>query len=129
MKGSSNAQKHTPKKRIKWPYSQRETEYIQSLIYMGLKKLTDIGNWVNYEQFCSAMGEIPDSICAPEWQQYCNSLKGKFAKESNEKLRKSIFGECILDLRNRGLFPSDISGLTGNFSVYISQILSEKNQN
>lgn len=129
MKSPSNTQKHTPKKRIKWPYSQRETEYLESLIYIGLKKLTDIGNWVNYEQFCSVMGEIPDSICAPECQQYCNSLKEKFAKGSNERLRKNIFGECIRDLKNRGLLPSNIYWLTWNFSKYISQILSEKNQN
>ena len=72
------------------------------------------------------MGEIPDSICAPEWEQYCNSLKEKFNKESDEELRKNIFTECIIDLKNRGLLPSNTSGLTGNFSEHIFQILSEK---
>lgn len=129
MKSSPNARKNTPKIRIKWPYSPRETEYIQSLVYAGLKELKDIGKWVNYEKFCSSMGEIPDSICAPEWEQYCNSLKEKFSKESDEELRKNIFTECIIDLKNRGLLPSNTSGLTGNFSEHIFQILSEKSQN
>lgn len=129
MKSNPNSPRDIPKKRLKWPYSLEETIYIQSLVFIGLKKLKNIGKWVNFEQFCSAMGEVPDSIYAPEWQQYCNNLKEKFEKESNEKLRISIFIECIRDLKNRGLLPSDISGLTGKFSIDIFQILSKDNQN
>lgn len=75
------------------------------------------------------MGEIPDSICAPEWEQYCNYYKEKFEKEKNPEKRKNIFSEYIIDLKNRGFIPSDTSGLTGNFSEHITKILSKKSQN
>lgn len=75
------------------------------------------------------MGEIPDSICAPEWEQYCDSLKERFKKETSKKKRKDIFTENIIDLKNKGLLPPDTFGLTGNFSEHIAQILSKKSQN
>ncbi len=104
-------------------------EYLRSLVYSGLKVLVDVGKWVNYEEFCIKMGEIPDSICAPEWEQYCNYYKEKFEKEKNPEKRKNIFSEYIIDLKKRGFLPSDTSELTGNFSEHIAQILSKKSQN
>lgn len=126
MKSHWNAAKNPEIRRIKWPYSIEETEYLQSIIYSWLKNLKDVGKWVNYEEFCiSIINSIPETICAPEFINYWDYWYKKFRKKRNNEVRKKVFETCVTDLKEKWLLPSQVTWLTGDFNSLIMNIIEK----
>lgn len=110
--------------RIKWPYNKWEARFLQDLIFAGFKELKDINKWVNYEEICAyIISSIPRTIFAEEFAQYWEKWGGRFSESQEPTERDKIFEEMIYDLKNRWLIPSNTSGLTGNFSSIIEELL------
>ena len=127
MKSYTDTQKNTLKTRIKWPYSEKETELLRSYIFAWLLVLRDTGKWVNYEEFCESIATwIPESIIAPEFIAYWRNWGEKFRQHKVIwRTRKNIFEEWIQDLRSKWLLPTNIIWLTGNFSNRIQDIFTK----
>ncbi len=79
---------------------------------------------MNYEEFCIHIIEsVTSNINVEEFINYWKWWHTKFSKKKKTESRNELFKACILDLKNKWLLPSDTSGLTGNFSSKIAEIL------
>lgn len=127
MKIDTDAPKNIPKKRIKWPFSLKETALIHGWIYNELKVLSqNTGDSVNYELFCQKIiNKIESLSYAPELVGYFESWKTQFENEKNTKIRNRIFAEFFLDLQVKWLIPKNIFKLYWEIPKLISTILQQ----
>ncbi len=116
---------------IRPPYQSDEVEFLWEYILIGLKKLKDIWKYINYEEMCDAIGDIPDTIYAVEWEKYWQNWKRKFQEKQKRGERNKIFNECIQEVCYRWLMPKrqSLAWLTWNFSAKIENLIKLNTSN